>query len=133
WAARVSSFEPPPYRLAVRRQVLRLSQRDHVPRDVLEGRLGVVDDMNAPKEGLHRQAAGMPGGAGGRQHMVGSGAVVAEANWRVRSDENGSGRTYPAGHLRGVGGLDLEMFCGVSVHDLNTGIHVVDQDDRRLA
>ena len=70
------------------------------PDDVFERRLGVVDDVDAAQEGLHRQAAGVPGTARGGQHVVGPGAVVAEAYRRVRTDENRSGRTDLAGHPR---------------------------------
>jgi hypothetical protein len=128
-----SSLEPPPYRLTMRGQVFGLGQRDDVSGDVFEGCLGVVDDMDTAQEGLHRQAAGMPGAARGRQDVVRSSAVVAEAYRRPRADENGPGRTYLAGNPCRVGGLDLQVFSGVRVDDLDAGVQIVDQNDRRLS
>lgn len=92
----------------------------------------LVDDVDAAQEGLHGQAAGMPRAAGGRQDVIGSGAVVPEAHRRIRADENGSRRAYSPGHARRVGGLDLQVFGGVGVDDLDAGIHVVDYTEAAL-
>ena len=61
---------------------------------------GVLDDVDAAQEGLHRQAAGVPGAAAGGQHVVGPGAVVAERDRRVRADEDGAGVAHPGGDRR---------------------------------
>lgn len=104
-----------------------------MPRHVFESHLGVVDNVDATQEGLHRQAAGMPRKSRGRQHMVGPRAVVTEAHRRPRPNEDGASRTYPAGDLWRVCGLDLEVLSRIGIHHLDAGIEIVDQDDRRLA
>ena len=100
---------------------------------VLEGGLGVVHDMDAPQERLHRQSTGVPGAARRGKHVVGAGAVIAQAHRRPRADENRSGGTDPGGHPGGVCGLDLQVLGGVGVDHPHPGVNVVDQDDAGLA
>ena len=53
------------------RQVLGFGQRDDMSGNIFESRLSVIDDMDSAQEGLHRQAAGVPGAARGegRRHV----------------------------------------------------------------
>ncbi len=104
-----SSLEPPPYRLTVRRQPRR-GERDHVS-ETSEGRL-CIPRRGCRRERLH-QAAGMPGAARGRQYMVDP-AQVAEGSLGITGRRNGSRRADPA--ERGIGGLNLQMPSGASVH-----------------
>ncbi len=58
--------EPGPHRGTVGRQVLGVGQGADVVGHLAQGRLVVVDDVDAAQEGLHRQPAGVPGAAAGR-------------------------------------------------------------------
>src|SRR5215208_7703637 len=127
-----SRLEPPPDRFAMGGQILGLRQRDDVTRNIFQGGLVVLDKVDALEERLNGQSAGMAGTAGRRQHMVGTGAVVAEADRSVRSDEYCARRTDPGRHLSSVDRLDFEMLRGVSIDDADTRVEVVDQHDRGL-
>ena len=94
--------------------------------------LGVVDDVDAAQERLHRQPAAVARAATGGQDVVGPGDVVAQADRRVRADEDRAGVADPRGDGGGVAGLDLQVLGGVGVDDGEAGVEVVDQDDAGL-
>ena len=94
---------------------------------------GVVDDVDAAQERLHRQPRRVARGSAGRQHMVGAGQVVAERDRRV-----GPTKIAPALRTRGrnvgrVAGDDLEVLGAPRIDDVDALGEVVDQDERRLA
>ena len=113
-------------------QILGVGQSDDMTGHVLEGGLGVVDDVNTPQERLHRQSTGVTRATGGGQHVVGPGAVITEADRRPRTDENCSGGTDPGRHCRGVGGLNLQVLSGVGIDHPHTGVNIINEHDRRL-
>ena len=82
-----SLLEPHGHRGAVTREVLGLGERDDVSGHLGQGLARVVDDVHRLEERAHAQAAGVAGAAGGRQHVVGAGAVVAQRHRRPRTDE----------------------------------------------
>ena len=60
----------------------------------------VLDQVDAAQERQHGQAAGVPRGPAGGQHVVGAGQVVAERHRRVRADEDRARRCGPGGPPR---------------------------------
>ena len=93
-------LEPHPDGGAVAGQVLGLGQRDDVVGDRGQRVAGVVDDVHRLGERAHREPAGVAGAAAGGQHVVGAGAVVAEADRGVRADEDRAGVAHPGGPRR---------------------------------
>src|SRR5690606_35360569 len=86
-ARRYLPAEPRLDRRAVRGQVLRLRQGHHVVGDGGQRGPAVVDDVDAPQEGLDGQARGVAGAAAGGQDVVGAGRVVAEGDGGPGADE----------------------------------------------
>ena len=73
-----------------------------------------VDDLEV---GVDRQAAGVPGGAAGGQHVVGAGQVVAERDRAVGADEDRAGVADLGRDLGRVLGLDLQVLGRPGVGD----------------
>ena len=92
----------------------------------------VVDNVDHPLKRLHRKAAGEPRGAGGGQHVVGAGEVVAQADRRPRPDEDRAGVSHPGGGFRGVGGDDLEVLGRPLVDDPQAVVNGIDEHVGRL-
>ena len=120
--------EPCRHGLPVRRQVFRGGQRDHPAGGLAQRVLGVLDEVDAAQEGLHREPGGVPRAAAGGQHVVRPGAVVAERHRRPRPDEDRPGVADPQRDLAGVRGLDLQVLGGVGVDDREPVGDVADQD-----
>ena len=124
--------EPDPDRGTVARQVLGLGERDHVVGDLRQRRARVVHDVHGLHERTHREARGVAGAAGRREHVVGAGAVVAQRHRGERAEEDRPGVADPGRPGGGVLGLDLEVLGGVGVDHGEALLEVVDQHDRGL-
>ena len=80
---------------------------------------------HALEEGLHRQAdANRADPDVG--HVVRSGAVVAEADRRVRPTKTPA-LVMRSATAAGVAGLDFEVFGGVGIDDGDTRFEIVDE------
>ena len=109
-------------------EVLGTAEGVDARRDRGQGVAVALDDVDDLEVRVDRQAAGVPGGAAGRQHVVGAGQVVAERDRAVGADEDRAGVADLARHLGGVVGLDLQVLGRPGVGDLARGGEVVDQD-----
>ncbi len=125
-------LEAQPHRLTVRRQVLGRGQGQHVARDLFESGLVVVDDVDASQECLHatdpRLCRAEPGwaerGWSRRSSRRGSPASSRPRRWRPHC--------VPARRRQMRSRLDLEVLGSVRVHDPQTLIDVVHQNDSGL-
>ena len=108
-------------------QVLGLGQRQHVAGGLVERLARVVDDLHGLEERPHRQSRRVAGTAGGREHVVGAGAVVAERHRGVRTDEDRAGVADARCPVDSVDRVDLEVLGGIRVDDLLALVEVVDQ------
>ena len=88
--------------------------------------------MHPAQERLHRQSTAVAGAATSRKDVVGPGEVVAQADRRVRTDEDRPRVADALTDRCGIGHLDLEVLGGVGVDDGQPGVEVVDQDHSRL-
>src|SRR5690606_37617732 len=127
-ARRYLPAEPRLDRRAVRGRVLRLRQGHHVVGDVGQRVPAVVDDVDAPQEGLDGQARGVAGAAAGGQDVGGAGRVVAEGDGGPGADENRARVAHAFGDRGGVGGLDLQVLGGVGVDHAQALVDAVDED-----
>ena len=100
--------------------------------DLAQGGLGVLHHVSTAQERLNGQPAAVTGAAAGGQHVVGAGAVVAQAHRGEGTDEDRPGVTDPQGHTASVAGLDLQVLGGIRVDHGDPGLEIVDQDDAGL-
>jgi hypothetical protein len=76
-----------------------------------------LDHVHQPQEGEHGQAAGVPRGPAGGQHVVRAGQVIPERDRRVPAGEHRARVGHPGRQLGRVPGLDLQVLGRPGVAD----------------
>ncbi len=92
----------------------------------------VVDDLLRAQEGHRPEACREPRLTAGREHVVGPGEVVAEADRRVRAEEDRPGVRQEVEHLPRLGGLHFEVLGAVGVAECSGDRQGIDEHDGGL-
>ena len=92
----------------------------------------VIDDVHGAHEGTYREPRGVTGSSAGGKDVGRSRRVVPQRHRGPLPDEDGPGIVDSGGHLRCIGGVNLQVLGGVVVDDGNSLLQVTDQHDRGL-
>ena len=111
------------------RQIFGDGEGVHTGGEGLQSLLVVFDDFDRLHEGVHAEAGGEARGAGGRQHVVGTGHVVAQRNRGVRATEDGAGVADLGDHGIRISGLHFKVFGRVRVGRVDGLFDAVCEDD----
>ena len=114
-------------------EILGTAEGVHVRGDGAQRRLVTLNHVHDAQVRVDRQAAGVPAGAAGRQHVVGACQVVAQRDGGVGADEDRAGVADPCGDLRRLLGLDLQVLGRPGVGDGDGRVKVVGDDVAGLA
>ena len=117
----------------MRRQIFGDGEGVHAGGERLQTLLVVFDDFDGLHEGVHAEAGGEARGAGGRQHVVGTGHVVAQRNRGIRATEDGARVADLGNHRVRIGGLHFEVLGGVCVGRVDGLLDAIREDDAGLA
>ena len=116
-------------RARVRVEALGGRQGAQVRRERGEPCLGGFDHVHVLAEGVDPERAGEPSGAGGGEHVVHPGDVVAQRGRRPRTDEHRARVAHERNQRVGIGGEQLEVLGRDHVDRVERGERVVDQHD----